>query len=372
MTNLDISRILIVGACARAAAQSAHQAGYQVFAADLFADTDTQLVAICKTLSDYPYDIPLAVEHFQPDAVCITGALENHPSLLEKISQRTLLLTPPISAIAFVRSPRQLSSFLHSHGLDFPEVIESHAPQDGRWLAKPFKSGSGHQIKLVPAGSTCPADCYLQRYIEGCSMSISYLLQPETTTVLGTSELLPPPLYSQMPFQFQGAVTNTLPPQHIIELERLGDLLRKQGILGLVGIDFILTAEDKLVILEVNPRYTATMELYRDRWESPLMAYHIEAFINPNRPTSKDIEYPLAGKRILYARQKITISEKLLNHIQQMATVENVSLSDLPRVGTTIHNEHPILTIHAVGKDTGLLKEKLNNFATRLLDGTKL
>ena len=55
-----------------------------------------------------------------------------------------------------------------------------------------------------------------------------------------------------------------------------------------------------------------------------------------------------------------------------MATVENVSLSDLPHVGTTIDNEHPILTIHAVGKDTGLLKEKLNNFVTRLLDETKL
>ena len=368
MTNLDISRILIVGACVRAAAQSAHQAGYQVYAADLFADSDTQLVAHCKTLTDYPYDTLRVVEQFQPDAVCITGALENYPSILETISQRTLLLTPPVSAITFVRSPRQLSSLLHSHGLNFPEVIGSHVPQDGRWLAKPFKSASGHQIKLVRPGISCPANCYLQRYIEGRSMSASYLLQPETTTLLGTSELLSPPFQ----FQFQGAVTKTLAPQHTSELERLGDLLRKQGILGLVGIDFILTDDDKLVILEVNPRYTATMELYRDCWESPLMAYHIEAFRNPSRPISRTIESPVAGKQVLYASQKINISAGLLEHLHQTAATQNVSLADLPHVGTTIHKEHPILTIQATGKDTGLLKEQLNTIATNLLNATTL
>lgn len=368
MTNLDISRILIVGACVRAAAQSAHQAGYQVFAADLFADSDTQLVAHCKTLTKYPYDTLQVVEQFQPDAVCITGALENYPSILKEISQRTLLLTPPVSAITFVRSPRQLSSLLHSHGLNFPEVIESRVPQDGRWLAKPFKSASGHQIKLIRSGVSCPANCYLQRYIEGCPMSASYLLQPETTTLLGTSELLSPPLQ----FQFQGAVTKTLSSQHTSELERLGDLLRKQGILGLVGIDFILTDDDKLVILEVNPRYTATMELYRARWESPLMAYHIEAFRNPSRPISKTIEPPVSGKQILYASQEINISAGLLEQLHQMAATQNVSLADLPHVGTTIHKEHPILTIQATGKDSGLLKEQLNTFATNLLDATTL
>ena len=102
------------------------------------------------------------------------------------------------------------------------------------------------------------------------------------------------------------------------------------------------------------------------------MSYHVEAFRKPNRRTPKGIAYPVSGKRILYANQKITISEKLLKHLQQMTTVENVNLSDLPRAGTTIHNQHPILTIRAVGKDTGLLKEKLNNLATRLLDLTNL
>ena len=45
MTNINISHVLLVGACVRPAAESAHAAGYTVTAIDLFGDSDTRKVA---------------------------------------------------------------------------------------------------------------------------------------------------------------------------------------------------------------------------------------------------------------------------------------------------------------------------------------
>ena len=59
MTPNLVNRLLIVGASARAAAWSARRAGFDVVAADLFADTDLQQLA--KTIQVEPREYPQAL-----------------------------------------------------------------------------------------------------------------------------------------------------------------------------------------------------------------------------------------------------------------------------------------------------------------------
>ena len=74
-----INKLAIVGASVRAAAFSAVRAGFEVVAADLFADAD--LRAICETTrieSGYPDALADWLASTECDGWLFTGALENH------------------------------------------------------------------------------------------------------------------------------------------------------------------------------------------------------------------------------------------------------------------------------------------------------
>jgi predicted ATP-grasp superfamily ATP-dependent carboligase len=58
--------------------------------------------------------------------------------------------------------------------------------------------------------------------------------------------------------------------------ERLDALVRASGVLGLNGLDFLLDGE-RWSALELNPRPTATMELYDPDYQHGLFHQHIEA-----------------------------------------------------------------------------------------------
>lgn len=369
MTNPDISRVMIVGACTRAAAQSAHQAGYQVVSADLFADSDTCQIATCESLQDYPEGIPKVVNQHAPDAICITGALENHPSILRQLSNLSWLLAPPIDSIESIRSPFKLQALLQAGGFQFPGITADQVPNHGQWIAKPYLSAAGNHIHVVAAGTECPAGYYLQQFVAGRSMSVSYLLQADTTTILGTSELMQGDMAGEGDFQFYGAINCSLAHNERLLLD-LGNLLRKIGLRGLTGVDFMLTDENHIIILEVNPRYTATMELYEHLWKQPLMALHVAVFQDTDVIAVETPSLEVAGKLIIYAKQSVVITEELMNQFRHTAAGHALDLADIPHHGTSITRGHPILTLLGTALDVDSLKQRLRIGATSILQHT--
>ncbi len=196
-------------------------------------------------------------------------------------------------------------------------------------------------------------------------MSASYLLQQDNTILLGTSQLLQSSAQSN--FHFQGAITKKLAPQLEMELIRLGDLLRKQHLRGLIGVDFILKEDRQLVILEVNPRYTATMELYEEQWGQPLVGCHINTFRGIKCPLVSYNPQQLSGKQIVYTDQTVTVSNKLLIELTELVDAKNFQLSDIPHPGTVIESEQPLLTIQGKGKTVKELKQDLDSITKRVL-----
>jgi len=366
MINLDISRVMIVGACARAAAQSAHQAGYQVVSVDLFADSDTCQVATCESLLNYPDGIPEFVSKYAPDAVCITGALENYPSILGQLKDLSWLLAPPVSAITTIRSPFQFKALLQASGFLFPDITEDRVPPHGIWIAKPYLSAAGHHIHAVTKDTECPTGYYLQQFVSGRPMSVSYLLQQDSTTILGTSQLTQGEESGKREFQFYGAITCPLAQHHRLLLD-LGNLLRKIGLRGLTGVDFMLTDENHLIILEVNPRYTATMELYEHRWEQSLMALHVSAFQDTDMVAVESSSSAVAGKQIIYANQSVVITKELMSQFLDLAADHDLDLADIPHHGTSIRCGQPILTLLGTDQDGDSLKQRLRMAGSSIL-----
>src|SRR5471032_3077163 len=139
--------LAIVGASGRAAAASAVRAGFQVAAADLFADADLAHIATATRVESYPDALHDWLQQLspRPDAWIYTGALENHPDLVDRLSTVAPLWGNCGGVLREVRSPLHLANAFRRTELWFPEVRLSPAglPRDGSWLANTGRGASG-------------------------------------------------------------------------------------------------------------------------------------------------------------------------------------------------------------------------------------
>src|SRR5262245_57175411 len=104
--------LIILGASARAAAQSAARGGFAPYAADLFADDDLRACCPAVQVADYPRGLKAAAREFPPGPWMYTGGFENHPALVERIAQERPLLGNAGAALRSVRNPLQLAAAL--------------------------------------------------------------------------------------------------------------------------------------------------------------------------------------------------------------------------------------------------------------------
>ena len=143
-----IRKLAIVGASARAAAFSAIRAGYEVVAADLFADADLARVAAVTRISNYPEGLADWLAATECDAWMYTGALENYPDLVDRMAAIRPLLGNSGAPLRDVRDPMKLQLALTGAGMLFPETRTSPAglPLDGSWLCKTYGGASGSGV----------------------------------------------------------------------------------------------------------------------------------------------------------------------------------------------------------------------------------
>jgi predicted ATP-grasp superfamily ATP-dependent carboligase len=160
------------------------------------------------------------------------------------------------------------------------------------------------------------------------------------------------------------------------QFHRTGDCLASSfRLVGLVGVDFVVS-DSGLFVIEVNPRYTASVEVLEQALGRSLLTDHLIA-CQLTRPRNADdgtfdgvslefaadvskaeVQNEVAhgqasdcfGKAILFAKAGLTVTEAFCEYVDQTNTSRVWRpLADLPRVGTHIESGHPVITIRAVG-----------------------
>lgn len=331
--------LLIVGASCRAAAASAIRDGHEPWVIDLFADADTQRLA--KTLqcvkSVYPQGLVALAEKVPPMPWMYTGGLENEPGIVTAISRRHQLVGIPCEPLLKVRNPFVFADVIRNAGGKFPENrarerfnesdafhlkdqnLSAGSSNPARWIGKCFKSAGGIGIYDPPRGD------YFQEFIEGEPVSAAF----QNETCLGVSFQLSGAdwLHSQR-FHYCGNIRDDDSP-HRAEFERLGQhLARMFKLKSYWGLDAIATASG-LYILELNPRFTASRELY---------------------------DLPVSGKAVYFAKETFTFpasgpwDESLKNcsdvwHRQDFA--------DIPPPGCVIETGSPVMTLFEAADTPG-------------------
>src|SRR5262245_65865579 len=104
---MDVDRLLILGASARAAAFSALRAGLEPWCADLFVDADLGCRCAAHRVAalGYPEALEELARQAPPAPWLYTGGMEHYPDLVDRIAKRRPLWGNLGEVLRLARSP---------------------------------------------------------------------------------------------------------------------------------------------------------------------------------------------------------------------------------------------------------------------------
>jgi predicted ATP-grasp superfamily ATP-dependent carboligase len=281
--------------------------------------------------------------------VAYTSNFENHPDAVAELARGRRLLGNPPSVLQQVRNPITLMRTLASLGFAVPDTrasVPAQSPPDARWLLKPRRSGGGHGTVAWRRGRRVPRRAYLQQQVAGVPGSVIFAADGRRAVVLGlTRQLVGDPAFGSHGFRYCGSL---LASRSAPLFARQTELLEGASSLaaavteafelrGLNGIDFIARAGVPYPI-EVNPRYSASMELVERATRASLFTMHVEACDGrlpeaPRRPSRTH------GKAIVFARRDLVVGDP--------GAWTGAPMADVPHPGERIGRGHPICTVFA-------------------------
>ncbi len=384
MPRHDSQRLLILGASTRAAAASAVRAGFDPLCADRFGDEDLRRIASVIAVDNDLHRTLEAVKRLPPTPWIYTGSLENDPKFIASVNERHLLLGNPREVLRKVRDPFWLERTLRAHDLHALRVRSvrssdayvrtDHRPDVGvrstseRWLLKPTRGGGGCRI-TVWSGQALPTSerFHLQEQRLGTPMSALFIGRPDSAELIGICEqLIGPTFGAPTEFGYAGSIGPIAVSDRARELlQRLGDTLTREAQLrGQFGIDFIL-ADDIPWLVELNPRYTASVEVLERAFGRALLAEHATACghrtVRHGRIRERPALMRIIGKQIVYATRDLTAPS--LDSLFERAghTPESPLIADIPAPGSRISTGWPICTVFAEAESAEDCRKRLSS-----------
>lgn len=309
--------LLIIAISSRPYVKAASDAGFNVIAIDAFIDQDTQAMASrCFQVSctDYQFDTSalLAVldtlESTQILGVCYGAGFEAQPELLNTIQQRFQLLGNSADTVKACKHPELFAAFCQANQFITPTISFKPPPLLDGWLVKSIGGSGGMHVQWASTyQAPLSAHQYFQQLHAGTPVSCLFLASEQQVTVIGMNEQWID-ADAQAPFKYGGAVSQVTLSTRVAEtFKRFATLASKQfNLKGLNSVDAVLDGE-RLVFLEINPRLSATVDLYTPQ-EGALMASHISAFTTGAMPALVLAKQSKAH-HIVYAHQPVHINE---------------------------------------------------------------
>ena len=377
---MSLRRVLVAGVSTRAAAESAARAGYVVTAIDAFGDLDQHPSVRGLSL---PRDFGMrfsapaaarAARSIECEAVAYVSGFENHPEAVRRLTAGRVLWGNGPAVLRRVRDPELVTRALRQRGHRVPAV---HGPlarggqrnlmahtQPGpperecrNWLVKPRNSGGGARVHRWHPGARVPRGSYVQELIDGTPGSVVFVAAGGRAVPLGMSrQLVGEQSFGTAGYQYGGSILAAAGDPQFAHDEALvhaaGALTQAVteafGLVGVNGIDFIARNRVPYAI-EVNPRWSGSMELVERAYGLSVFGVHADACTRGVLPefnfvTARDGVGAL-GKAIVFARRDVTVGD---TH----AWIADASVRDLPQPGGRVLAGRPMCTVFATGRDS--------------------
>ena len=355
-------RYLVVSLSARALAASLSSAGHSIAAIDVFCDQDLcQIPNMDNVQKVSVFDTPnllQAINQINEKTPCnyliYGGGIESCPELLDQLPANLTLLGNPANVLQLTKNPQKFFQLLDQLDISYPETI-FEAPETAKdWLIKEAGSCGGSGVSVFEPDQIYSSSSYFQQNIQGRVCSVVFVANSQTAAasknykIWGYNEIW---TESDSSFRFSGAITLPDFPESLKKIidDHLQLLTDNLGLTGLCGMDFIIDAQNKVQVIEINPRPTTTFELHDQKGN--LMMQHLNACkyakIESDRKTDVGHTY---GKQVYYSENSLKVD-------QEIEWPEWIA--DPPHAGQIIKAHEPVCTIYADGENVSETKKLL-------------
>ncbi len=369
-------RVLIAGVSARAAAESAARAGFEVTSLDAFADLDHHPAV--RTLSpegDFSSARAAASSRgVDCDAVAYLAGFENDPVAVAVLAADRILLGNPPDILRRVRDPGIVARAFRDRGHAVPRIameadgLSAPIEPDGDWMVKPLAQGGGHGVRRWARGERWPRGCCLQERIEGNSGSVVFVAAQGQAVVLGVSQqLIGEAAFGASGYRYCGSILSAVgsPGGPSAALVRAAGALARSAseafdLVGVNGIDFVAESDTPWPV-EVNPRWTSSMELVEELSGLSVFGSHVRASVDGVLPQFDFVRSKAraVGKAVVFAREDFRIGDTT-------GWLTTGGIRDVPRPGQYVRAGRPVCTVIESAPDAARCRAALEAAARRV------
>ena len=404
LNNNGLKKIVLIGASTRPLIASCLAGGCVPVAFDFFADWDGQqliegagLAGASLTKIDRYADLLDRDLANLGDAVILAGGAELRPELVAAVGRQLPLLGAGENALAAIADPIRWLQLLKEAGYRVPESRRDFPVRsEGDWLVKQRGSCGGGGVRAVGGEiESSGGDCYFQKRIAGESFSAVLVSrcqgeggQERTTFALGcTRQWLAADCDDGRPkhdedwraFAYRGSVGPIVISESAKQqVGRIANVLaRAFSLAGVWGMDFILDADGQVWPVDLNPRITASAELFEAAIANSSCGFcgvvdlHLSACEFGGGREVKDFEM-LAGEQIFGQGRESCETKRILffdgpgifemdpSKFQLLSRLyvqdffqgrqAGVSIADVPQVDDRIAPGRPLMTMRSRAK----------------------
>ena len=364
-----MSHWLIVAGSARALARSCVDAGWRCDVIDPFADCDTARLAHRLergALSGDHFDqrLPPLVRSMAGGwcGIVAGSGFEAVPSMLDELDSIAPVFGNDATTVARCKAPMNLAETAHRAGVRCAEVDISGPVAGDDWLMKPIGGCGGIGVRAARAGEAIAEGWFAQRRIDGVPASVLFLADGHDARIVGVTRQYPGSVAG--PYAWCEAVSDL--PLSAAQQARLARdvaaLTQQFGLRGLNGADLVFDGEHA-VLIEINPRPTATMMLYEQRVAGGLFAAHVAACEGRLDEVGLLAGDEVHGLRVVYAPDTLRIGDD---------AAWPAWSADRPPAGNTTARAMPLCTVLATGRDGADVSRLLRQRERQLLDTPSL
>lgn len=267
------------------------------------------------------------------------------------------------------------------------DTHSTHSTGDtATWSTSSSDGGNGD----TATRSTSSSPDYLQAFVSGrplgvtCVVSRDALSNPSITFVGATESWQTADWPGPTPFIYRGSFGPVnLTQSQVASIEQVATSLMQAVdaagggtpetlYRGWIQMDLIEDPESRLWLLEVNPRWTAGMEVIRLSGLANPVRLHTQAFgltcPNEAQATTTEHNEQWVGKAIYYAPQPIPLTERLVRKLHQHCSAGFFDLPSVEAISSQIELGHPLLTIVVTLDRRSLTYEQARREALSQLD----
>jgi len=419
-----IPSICLMGASCRAAAQAAARAGCtRILAWDDFLDADLLEIAQARSLADFPEDSPQSLAELQGIPLVLCGGMENRPDFIQRRIDQGMLCGVTGDMLRQLRSLESWQRWASESRIGWPMTVQDlsdprlDSVRSESWMLKPVGRAGGVHVRAIaslegldrvanlgldpgsPTSSPTSNLWYLQQYVPGISIGVSYCTdsnrntdnngttesnEPPRTRIVGIARsILSEELEAPLPWIYRGSLSPySVSPSVFASLERFATTVAQStGIRGLWQADFQIDPNGQLWLLEINPRWSASMELHELLQGYSWITEHVRILCDgasksvpsPGSPAGQQV-----AKGIVYAPHEMHLSVAQVDRLgrsgwhgtlRELETAE-FCLADIPQsdpLGVDFAKGMPIVTVLVAGEKNADLLEKIRQAHSTVL-----